>query len=191
MGHSQADKAASRVRILAAATAQMRAGGLDSVSVGNVMRSADMTHGGFYNHFGSRAELLTEALACALDQSETLRPGIEETRADPEALRRFVRAYLSRAHRDNRDSGCAIAGLAAEVGRAEPEFHEVMNDHIEQFIALVANALGEGREEAAMLAVSAMVGALQLSRVLTDTKRSDFLLKAVRDALGILVDIRE
>lgn len=190
MGHSQADKAASRARILAAAAAQIREGGLDSVSVGSVMKSADLTHGGFYNHFGSRADLLAAALTYALDHSLALRPKPAEDGSDPEGFRRLVRGYLSRTHRDNLQSGCAIAALAADVGRADENYQAVMNDYVEQFIGLVDTALGEGREDDAMLAVSAMVGALQLSRVLTDPKRSDLLLKSVRDALGALTEPR-
>jgi len=190
MGHSQADKAASRTRILAAAAAQIRENGLESVSVGSVMRSAEMTHGGFYNHFGSRAELITAALAFALEESMPAKPRVSSEREspDPERLRRLARGYLSRSHRDDRQSGCAIAALAAEVGRADDRSRDVMNGYVEGFFGLVEQALGEGREEDALLAVSAMIGALQISRVLTDEKRSDQVLKAVRDAVSALAN---
>jgi len=66
MGHSQADKAQSRERILRKAADAVRDTGLESVSVGKLMRSVDLTHGGFYNHFGSRSDLLAQALERAL-----------------------------------------------------------------------------------------------------------------------------
>jgi TetR/AcrR family transcriptional repressor of nem operon len=190
MGHSQADKAASRARILAAAAAQIRESGFDSVSVASVMRSAELTHGGFYNHFGSRAELITAALSRALEESVLAKQGkpAASDAPDPESLRRFVRSYLSRTHRDNRQSGCAIAALAAEVGRADLACREVMNGYVEGFFELVEHALGADHERDALVAVCAMVGALQISRVLTDEKRSDQVLKAVRDAVGVLTD---
>ena len=53
MGHSQADKAQSRESILRKAADAVRDTGLESVSVGKLMRSVDLTHGGFYNHFAS------------------------------------------------------------------------------------------------------------------------------------------
>ena len=66
MGHSQADKAQSRERILRKAADAVRDTGLESVSVGKLMRSVDLTHGGFYNHFTSRSDLLAQALERAL-----------------------------------------------------------------------------------------------------------------------------
>ena len=66
MGHSQADKARSRERILRKAADAVRDTGLESVSVGKLMRSVDLTHGGFYNHFESRSDLLAQALERAL-----------------------------------------------------------------------------------------------------------------------------
>ena len=66
MGYSQADKQRSRERILSEAASQVRDAGLESVSVGKLMRSVELTHGGFYNHFESRSELLAQALERAL-----------------------------------------------------------------------------------------------------------------------------
>src|SRR5205085_12297630 len=70
MRHSQAEKAQSRERILAEASRQVRRGGLDSVSVGALMKSVGLTHGGFYGHFESRDALLAEALERALLEGE-------------------------------------------------------------------------------------------------------------------------
>ncbi|HVN02713.1 MAG TPA: hypothetical protein VMT68_21115, partial [Caulobacteraceae bacterium] len=74
------------------------------------------------------------------------------------------------------------------VARADTSSREVMTDHIETFIATVTEALG-GDEERAIVAVSAMVGALALARVVTDPARSDAFLKSVRDHLKAL-DVR-
>ena len=70
MGHSRADKAESRERILAIAARQIREGGLDSVSIGEVMKAANLTHGGFYGHFPSRTALIAAALERALVEGE-------------------------------------------------------------------------------------------------------------------------
>jgi TetR/AcrR family transcriptional repressor of nem operon len=59
---------------------------------------------------------------------------------------------------------------------------------VEAFITSTADAL-DGDEPKAMLAVSAMIGALGLSRVLTDPARSDGLLRAVRTELAELEGI--
>ena len=94
-----------------------------------------------------------------------------------------MRAYVSRSHRDAPPTGCAIPTLASEASRGGNEVREVMARHVEDFIATTAQALGNERDDDALVAVSAMVGALTLSRVLGDGKRSDALLRAVRQHL--------
>jgi len=182
MGHSQAEKANSRARILKEAAEQIRDGGLESVSVHKLMRSVDLTHGGFYGHFASRSELLAQALERALLDGEAA----ARSAADPGKPRNFstmIRSYLSRTHRDSRKTGCGVAALAADVGRADHNARAVMEVHIERFIAELKRALGTDDDKQAMVVMSAAVGALTLSRVMTDTKRSDALLRAVRDYL--------
>ncbi|GHE51636.1 TetR family transcriptional regulator [Camelimonas fluminis] len=189
MGHSQAGKSENRERILAEASRQVRKNGLESVSVGELMKSVGLTHGGFYGHFNSRAALLAEALARALAdgqkhaKSQEHATGQETPTGD---LPGFARSYLSRTHRDAPESGCAIAALAAEAGRAAPECRDVMSGHVDAFIGAVAEML-DGDEEKAMVAVSAMVGALALARVATSAERSDAILKAVREHMRMLV----
>jgi TetR/AcrR family transcriptional repressor of nem operon len=180
MGHSQIEKAENRERILAEASRQVRRDGLESVSVGTLMKSVGLTHGGFYGHFESRSALLAEALERALLEGEA---NAKTHGSDgPRDLSDIARSYLSRAHRDARESGCAMAALVSDVARADVPSREVMTDHIESFIASVSEALG-GDEERAIVAVSAMVGALALSRVIADPARSDAFLKSVRDYL--------
>lgn len=187
MGHSQADKAKSRERILNEAAAQIRDGGLESVSVGRLMRSVDLTHGGFYGHFASRSDLLAQALERALADGEAASRAANDP--SKRSFASYVRGYLSRAHRDSRKTGCAIAALASDVARADDESRAVMAAHVEEFIARVARAMGEEDEDGdATLAVSAMVGALLLSRVITDPKRSDAVLRSVRERVIALTD---
>ncbi len=186
MGHSQAEKAENRERILAEASRQVRRDGLESVGVGTLMKSVGLTHGGFYGHFESRSALLAAALERALSEGEANAKVQSSDRA--RSFANIVRGYLSRAHRDGRESGCAIAALTSDVARADPSSRAVMTGHIETFIASVTDALG-GDEEGAIVAVSAMVGALALSRVVTDPARSDAFLRSVRDHLKAL-DVR-
>lgn len=183
MGHSQAEKAHSRERILRKAADQVRDTGLESVSVSKLMRSVDLTHGGFYNHFESRAGLLAQALERALVEggksaTTSVKPG-----DGPRSFEARVRGYVSRAHRDARTNGCAIAALASDVARADVSSRAVMSTHVDDFVDQLAQSMHYHEEGDAMLAVSAMVGAVLLARVQTDPKKSDALLKAVRDRL--------
>jgi TetR/AcrR family transcriptional regulator, transcriptional repressor for nem operon len=181
VGHSQAAKAKSRERILAEAADQIRDEGLESVSVGKLMKSVKLTHGGFYGHFASRSDLLAQALERAL--IEGAKRCASEESARSRGFAGFVRSYLSRAHRDSRSSGCAIAALVSDVGRADEQSRAVMEEHIEDYIAAMGRRLGDEDDERAIVAVSAMVGALVLSRVITNASRSDALLRVVREHL--------
>ena len=55
-------KARTRERILTEAAKAIRASGPQVVSVGGLMKKAGLTHGGFYAHFGSKDELVAEAI---------------------------------------------------------------------------------------------------------------------------------
>ncbi len=190
MGHSQAEKARNRERILKAAAAQIRKNGLGSLGVVPLMRKVNLTHGGFYGHFASKSELVAEAVACALAAAEAAARAASEP-AKPRRFAGMVRSYLSRAHRDNPESGCAIAALAGDVARADERSRATMAEHIESFIARVAEKLGDKDDTAATVAVSALVGALTLSRAVTDPKRSDAILRTVRDYLAAMKDDRQ
>ena len=63
MGHSKASKANTRARLVQAAAARFKERGVDGISLSDLMKDLKLTHGGFYRHFDSRDELVTEALA--------------------------------------------------------------------------------------------------------------------------------
>ena len=79
--------------------------GFSAVPVSELMAEAGLTHGGFYNHFGSKAEL--EAEACELAFERAL-GAIRKVGAKPAggerkaALRLYVERYLSERARDSR-----------------------------------------------------------------------------------------
>ncbi|MBR0933738.1 TetR/AcrR family transcriptional regulator [Bradyrhizobium jicamae] len=180
MGHSQADKARNRERILNEAATEIRDKGLDAVSIGGLMQRVNLTHGGFYGHFASRSDLIAEALQQALAAGEAAARASRDP-DKPVSMNSLARSYLSRTHRDSRKTGCAISALISDVGRADVQCRAVMEPHIEAFIAKVAHVLGD--DARAIIAVSAMIGALAISRVVTDPKRSDAVLRTVRDGV--------
>jgi len=182
MGHSQAEKAQNRERILAEAARQIREGGLESLSVAQLMKSVNLTHGGFYGHFESRSELVSLALERALAEGRIAVRAANDEGEGPD-FPEMVGRYLSRSHRDAKRSGCAIAALATDVGRADANSREVMEQRIERFFETARAALGQDDEDKAIFAVCAMVGGLTLARVMTDPGRSDTVLRAVREQL--------
>src|SRR5437762_13687708 len=56
-------------RIVENASYGLRQKGAGGLSVVELMKLAGLTHGGFYNHFESRAALVSEATTFAMDQT--------------------------------------------------------------------------------------------------------------------------
>src|ERR1700730_6835514 len=97
VGSSQADKAASHERIVKAAAARIRCDGVEGVGVTDLMREAGLTHGGFYRHFGSRDDLVAEAVEAALAHGSK-RAEAAAHHGGPEALAGHIHADPSPPH---------------------------------------------------------------------------------------------
>ncbi len=188
MGHSRAEKAQSRERILAAAAVRIRESGLESMSVGDIMKSVNLTHGGFYGHFASRADLVAAALERAVEDGSKA-SAMHSSHHGKATVKSIVNAYLSPVHRDHPSTGCAIPSLAAEAARAEPQVKSIMADQIRAAFGTMEAAYaggedgGENAEQFAVTALATMIGAMTLSRVLGDGAESDRVLALARKSL--------
>ncbi len=185
MGHSRAEKAESRRRILDAAATRIREVGLDGVSVNELMQSANLTHGGFYGHFESRSHLMVAALEQALADGETASAAHTGKRGSI-TVKSIVNSYLSPAHRDNPATGCAIPTLGGEIGRADPEIRAVMAEQLRRSFKTMEEALGQTGPDAKQFAVAAwsmMVGAMMISRVMADDSEADRVLALARKSV--------
>jgi TetR/AcrR family transcriptional repressor of nem operon len=184
MRHSKEDKAASHERIVASAAARIRESGTEQPGVAEIMHAAGLTHGGFYKHFGSRDELIVEAVERALTDSESRVSELTAGADDP--LAAFADAYLSAAHRDNPATGCGVAALGTDIPRVGGPAQEAYRAQVERYLAHFQQLL-EGDEETtrrrATVTLSAMVGAVMIARALGPTARSDEILRDVREAV--------
>lgn len=185
MGYSQAQKEKHKAQILANAGEQLRGGGFSAINVVSLMKSVGLTHGGFYGHFESKEDLLDQALERALSDGRlTAKMSAAKKKA---SFERYISSYVSDKHRDLRSSGCAIPALVSDVSRRGPESRQIMENHIDDFIDVVAGYLDDDRDKA-NFAVAAMVGAITLSRVMTDDAKASELLKATKRSLIELKD---
>lgn len=185
LGHSQAQKAISRERILDTAAQQIRENGLESVSIAELMKSAKLTHGGFYGHFASRSSLIAEALGRAIEHGEAKFTAARSTKL-PSTIKSIVNRYLSPTHRADLGGGCAIGALAGDVARSDDEeIRALMTKQLEVNFKQVGKVLGDdaAAENAAMAVWCTMVGAITLSRVFQGTKRADEILKNARQSI--------
>src|SRR5258705_12883223 len=119
MRYSPEHKAEIHMKIVKDASRRVRAEGITGAAVSAVMRDAGLTHGGFYKHFGSKDELLTESLSEAFrDISGRLAHAGEQ--AQPEtAWKAIVKTYLSLEYCDHVEYGCPLTALAPELARVD------------------------------------------------------------------------
>ena len=71
MRYAESHKQETHDRLVSLAGRALREKGPDQLGVAELMRSAGLTHGGFYAHFKSKDALLCEALESAFAHSGT------------------------------------------------------------------------------------------------------------------------
>jgi AcrR family transcriptional regulator len=174
-------KAATRQRIIDEASQRLRKDGIEGTGLVPLMKALGLTHGGFYAHFDSKDALVQAALEAAAGQLlDEWQPA-----GDPAKLRALIDEYLSARHRDQPDQGCPLPTLAAELGlRGTP------SATADQLAAGLAAALAEARvdsegEDAGIVALATMVGAVTLARAMADAGTSERVLAAARAAIRI------
>lgn len=180
---TKSQAAANRAHVVETASRLFRERGFDGVGVADLMAAAGFTHGGFYKQFGSKADLMAEAMACGIAQTAALADG-----ADAAA---FVQHYLSRAHRDSRATGCTMAALGGDAARQPEPVRIAFEDGLESLLALLSQKQAPSDPADAAQArarvldtLSHAVGALVLSRACPDdSPLADEILAACRDAI--------
>jgi len=172
----------NRLRIVETASELFRERGYDGVGVAELMSAAGLTHGGFYKHFGSKADLLAEAMSCGFTQSAEKTEGVSR-----EA---FIEYYLSRQHRDDMGKGCVMSALGTDAARQSESIRETFAAGIERQIAILES---QNVTRAELInTIAQLVGALILSRACPDgSGLADEILEVCRarllrpDASGI------
>jgi len=166
VGTSRAAKAASHDRILDIAAARIRRDGIGGLVVADLMEEAGLTHGGFYRHFESRQQLVAEAV---------------------QRYTALVDGYLSPWHRDHPESGCGVAGVAADAARAAGPERGSYTRQVKECLAVLTDLTGhadrQAAEREAVLTLSALVGAICVARAVDDPDLSGQILANTAAAL--------
>lgn len=180
---TKAQAQANRAHVVETASQLFRERGFDGIGVADLMAAAGFTHGGFYKHFGSKADLMAESTACGIAQTAALSDGVDAPT--------FVRHYLSREHRDGRATGCTMAALGGDAARQPEPVRIAFADGVEQMVAArirqngAKDAAAAAQARARILDVLAhAVGALVMSRACPDdSPLADEFLAVSRDAI--------
>jgi len=177
----------SHERIVEAASRAIRRSGYSGVGVADIMKDAGLTHGGFYAHFESREAMLAEAADRAGGDMVSASARIAAAVPPKQALRAILEAYLSKAHVESMETGCAVAALGSEMPRQAPEVRRAATRHIKEMIDLVARQSPDwgkpGAHERALVTVSTMVGALILARAVDESRLSNEMREAALKSL--------
>ena len=174
-------------RIVRNASRQLRAKGLNGPAVTTLMKAAGLTHGGFYRHFGSRDDLVVEAVEESLQElRDRLIAAVKQ--AEPsESWKAMVRSYLSLERCDRPDDGCPIAALAPDMARTRPALKQRIAAAIlelrQEFIPFMPGRSAEEKAANFLAIFSSMVGAIAVARTMPDPAVRQRILNTVRDHL--------
>jgi TetR/AcrR family transcriptional regulator, transcriptional repressor for nem operon len=181
-------KQETRQRILETAGHRFKRDGIDASGVATLMADAGLTNGAFYAHFASKEDLVANVIADQLGKQVRDFHALPPGRAGLEIL---LHQYLSRRHRDDPGAGCPVAALLDELGRCPVAARSAMTEGVRIILDEIAVRLAPENPESARSVALALyttaVGALQLSRALTDTRLADECLESgLRTALALL-----
>ncbi|WAS57197.1 TetR/AcrR family transcriptional regulator [Burkholderia ambifaria] len=180
---TKAQAQANRAHVVETASTLFRERGFDGVGVADLMSAAGFTHGGFYKHFRSKADLMAESAACGMAQTVALSAGVDAAE--------FVRQYLAREHRDARATGCTMAALGGDAARQPEAVRATFADGIERLLAALVQERdsSDGADSAEARAdyldiMAHAVGAIVLSRACPDdSPLADEILTVCRDKI--------
>jgi len=158
---------ANRAHIVDTASELFRERGYDGVGVAELMATAGFTQGGFYKHFGSKADLMAEAAQSSLSKSLSSACNLD--------VQGVVNLYVSRDHRDGRGVGCTLAALCGDAARQSDDLKATFAGGVENTLAALEAKYTAGadatKQEARAKMINLLahaVGAVMLSRACPD-----------------------
>jgi AcrR family transcriptional regulator len=164
-------KEQTRARILDAASQSFRSSGYAGTGVDGIAKTAGVTSGAFYAHFGSKDGAFEAALAAGLDEVIQSIPNFQ-SEFGAAWVGAFADYYLGEAHRNDLACGCAMTTLSPEVARANPDMHTAYEAKMNRIVSLISDGLNGNSEEArhtrAWAMLSTLIGGLTLSRAVAN-----------------------
>ncbi len=186
MKTSRAQVEQNRENLLKAASEGFRRKGFDGIKLSEIMSDVGLTHGGFYNYFASKDDLVARACEMSLArQADKLRAAKD---GDPATeLTAYFERYLTAENRDDPGQACVFPSLAADVSRQGAPVKRVFTEGLADYLGAlgdISDKTGDkSQPENAIAILSTLVGAMVLARAVDDTDMSDAILKIAKDSL--------
>jgi TetR/AcrR family transcriptional repressor of nem operon len=182
---SRAQAAENRERILDVAGRLFRERGIDGIGVADLMKSAGLTHGGFYGHFKSKDDLVAQA--CGRAAQKMCDGWIKQLDQASDPLDTLAETYLATKHRDHAGRGCTLAALGSEIARQDATVRHSVTEEIKPFIdylsGIVQGNSASLRRARAIALYASLVGAIVIARAVDDPALSNETLHAVSTAV--------
>jgi TetR/AcrR family transcriptional regulator, transcriptional repressor for nem operon len=179
---SRVQAEANREAVINAASRLFREHGFDGIGLKGLMKGAGLTQGGFYKQFESKDDLAAQASRRAMEDA-TRRWSVAAA-ASPDPLEAVIGFYLSMGHREEKSDGCPLVALGADAVRQSEEVRAPFQDGIQAHLQILDDLMPAGDPDTpgkAMAMLSLMVGAVTISRILTDEEMSQRVLNAAAD----------
>ena len=184
MRYDSEHKRRTHERVVHEASEAIRRHGPDGIGIAALMADAGLTHGGFYAHFKSKDALIAESVVYMFDDRFAALQKDFDGVTPAEGLGRYIDRYLSVRHRDNREKGCPVAALSADLARTPVSVRHRFEAGVERLIDALTetlHAIGRPQPRAlAMSMLSEMAGAVAMARGVTDAALSEEILDAAR-----------
>ncbi|MFS8974506.1 TetR/AcrR family transcriptional regulator [Cupriavidus necator] len=185
MKKSKAETAETRRRIVEIAVREFRRNGIHATGVSEIMAAAGLTHGGFYRHFSSKDQLVAEA--CAASMESLVEKAEAAAEGGTEAFLNHIRDFLSAEYRDDRLGGCPLVALGSELARADEDTRRAASNGFRGLIDVTSDYFdSEEAKGDAIFTLSAMIGAVTMSRIIDDQSLSDQILEEAKKRLARL-----
>lgn len=187
MRYSPEHKAEVHQQIVEDAARQVRAEGLTGAGVATIMRRTGLTHGGFYKHFESKEELLTESVAEAFRNFADRLASVAQQSGPETPWRAIIKEYLNVKHCEHVEQGCPLSALAPEMARTDKKMRGEIVAELIKYKDMMTPFMPGGRkadkERNFFVIFSAMTGALQLARIIPDPGAQEKILASTREFL--------
>ncbi|AWI61506.1 TetR/AcrR family transcriptional regulator [Sinorhizobium fredii] len=176
---SRAQAEANRETVINVASRLFRERGFDGIGLKDLMKGAGLTQGGFYKQFESKDDLAALASRRAMESATRRWSSVAASSADP--LQGVIDLYLSAGHRGETGDGCPLVALGSDAARQSVDVRKPFQDGIKAHLQVLEELMpasdhdDASRKAMAMLAL--MVGAVTLSRIVTDENLADRLLE--------------
>lgn len=187
MRYSESHKQETHEKLVKIGARMLREKGPDGFAVAELMAEAGLTHGGFYAHFESKEACVAEALSEIFAQLKQRTQSNVEGLPPRHALATVIDLYVSPYHRDHAGDGCPVTSLNSDMPRQPQAVRDAFDAGVKMMVSGMKSRLAAARvdnaESLAPAVLAAMVGAVSMSRAVSDKTLSDELLVAARNGI--------